>query len=116
MTADVPTQNALGLLYTTWPDSDGPERAAQTLLEEGLIACANILGEARSVFRWQGEICRETEIIALFKTSTAQAAAVRDRLAALHPYEEPCILNLGVSEAASAPGFVHWVNSETRAR
>ncbi len=44
-------ESAMGLLYTTWPDRESAEAAAEALLAEGLIACANILGEARSVFR-----------------------------------------------------------------
>ena len=49
------------------------ERAAGRLLEDRLIACANLLGESRSIYRWEGEVQSEREIIALFKTS-AEAA------------------------------------------
>jgi len=104
--------SAMGLLYTTWPDAQSAEDAAEALLSEGLIACANILGEARSVFRWRGEVHRETEIIALFKTSAGKAARTAERIADLHPYDEPAVLNLCVDAEGSSAGFLAWVRSE----
>ena len=104
--------SAMGLLYTTWPDAESAQSAAEALLNEGLIACANILGEARSVFRWKGEVQRETEIVALFKTSAGKAEATARRIADLHPYDEPAVLNLCVDPAGSSAAFLAWVASE----
>jgi periplasmic divalent cation tolerance protein len=105
-------QSAMGLLYTTWPDRESADHAAETLLQEGLIACANILGEARSVYRWNGEVQRETEIIALLKTSAANAERASGRIAELHPYEEPAILNVAINRVGSSPSFLNWVASQ----
>ncbi|MCC5981162.1 MAG: divalent-cation tolerance protein CutA [Oceanicaulis sp.] len=102
------------ILYTTWPDGDAAAQAAHTLLDEGLIACANIFPAGRSVFRWEGRIEDGAETVALFKTSPARAGDVRDRLIALHPYDEPCVLALDVDAATSAAGFLAWIGSETR--
>jgi len=104
---------ALGLLYTTWPDAQSAADAAAVLLEEGLIACANILPAHQSVYRWKGEVCNEAEHAALFKTGPARVEALAARLAELHPYEEPCILALDVSRTGSAPGFLAWAEAET---
>ncbi|MCC5995421.1 MAG: divalent-cation tolerance protein CutA [Oceanicaulis sp.] len=110
------TASAMGMLYTTWPDAGSAEAAAEAVLTEGLCACVNVLGESRSMFRWEGEMRREREIIALFKTSAGRAAALSDRLARLHPYDEPCIIDLAVSAEASADGFLAWVRGEVAAR
>lgn len=103
----------MAILYTTWPDEARAAAAAETLLEERLIACANVLGTAQSIFRWKGETCRERETIVLFKTGADQAQALRDRLLALHPYDEPAIVQLGVEDAGTAPAFAAWVAGET---
>lgn len=108
-------QSAMGLLYTTWPDIRSAEDAAEVLLSEHLIACANILGEARSIYRWNGALERSHETIVLFKTSAAKAEVARTRIAQLHPYDEPAILDLVVGAAASSPGFLSWINAETGA-
>lgn len=107
------SSDAMGLLYTTWPDEESAQAAARTLLGEGAIACANILGASRSLFEWQGEVQCETEIVALFKTGAASAARTAQRIAELHPYDEPAVLNLAVSRDGSSPGFLDWVTAQT---
>lgn len=102
------------LLYTTWPDPDAPADAARRLLDERLIACANILGASFSIYRWRGKVETATETIALFKTDADTAQAAMRRLVELHPYDEPCVIALDVDTARSAPGFVDWVAAETR--
>ena len=109
-------QSAMGLLYTTWPDVRTAEDAAEVLLSEHLIACANILGESRSLYRWNNVVERSHETIVLFKTSASKSMAARDRIAQLHPYDEPAILNLAVGAHGSSEGFLDWVNAETGAR
>lgn len=101
------------ILYTTWPDGGAAESAAHTLLEERLIACANIFPVGRSVFRWENRVQAEAETVALFKTSQARAGEARTRLTHLHPHDEPCILAVPANTALSAPGFVSWVANET---
>ncbi|WP_440959086.1 divalent-cation tolerance protein CutA [Oceanicaulis sp. LC35] len=107
------TTDCVIVLYTTWPDMESVERAASRLLQDRLIACANILGESRSIYRWEGAVQSEREIIALFKTSAASVERARDAISALHPYDEPCILALESQAALSAAGFTQWVRSET---
>ncbi len=108
------TPDATVILYTTWPDPEGPARAAAVLLEERLIACANVLSPMVSVFRWEGEVQTEDETPVLFKTSRARAEETSARLLALHPYDEPCVLAISTERALSAPGFTGWVAEETR--
>lgn len=102
------------IVYTTWPDGEAAAKAAHVLLEERLIACANIFPVGRSVFRWEGRIEDASETIALFKTHPSRAEALRDRLIALHPYDEPCVLALDVEADKSAAGFLAWMGAETR--
>lgn len=104
---------AVVLFYTTWPDGAVAELAARTLLDERLIACANILASGRSVFRWEGTVSAEAETVALFKTSKAHASDACTRLGELHPYDEPCILALPADTDLSAKGFLDWVAGET---
>ncbi|MFP4517926.1 MAG: divalent-cation tolerance protein CutA [Oceanicaulis sp.] len=106
----------MAILYTTWPDEESAARAAEALLDERLIACANILGTAQSMFRWRGETRREAETVVLFKTAAAQARTVRDRLLALHPYEEPAIVQLGLEDAGTSPAFAAWAARESAGR
>tara|TARA_R110000868_G_scaffold53744_1_gene168495 strand:+ start:20196 stop:20546 length:351 start_codon:yes stop_codon:yes gene_type:complete len=103
-------------IYTTWPDQAVAETAATTLVEEGLCACANILPAGVSVYRWEGQIERDAETVMILKTGAEVSAALAERIAALHPYDEPCILALAIDDAASAPGFLRWIDGAVRTR
>lgn len=104
--------SAMGLVYTTWPDHASVEAAAKALLNERLIACANILGASTSIYRWQEKVETANEIIALFKTSVRQLNALRDRIGELHPYDEPAIISLNVDPKGSSAAFLAWVEEE----
>ncbi|MEE2566169.1 divalent-cation tolerance protein CutA [Hyphobacterium marinum] len=104
----------LQLIYTTWPDAALAENAAHTLLEERLIACANIFPAGRSVFRWEGEVQAEAETVMILKTGAGRASAVRDRVSALHPYDTPAIVGIPALDGATCANFAAWVVAETR--
>ncbi len=101
------------LLYTTWPDDQEAVTVARGLLDQRLIACANILPAHQALYRWEGAVRSDREHVVLFKTTTALLTTVRQKITFLHPYDEPCILALSVEELASAPGFLKWLENET---
>jgi periplasmic divalent cation tolerance protein len=100
-------------LYSTWPTLESAEAAARTLLEDRLIACANILPGARSLFRWDGQIQSEAEAVMIAKSMAAGAAQARDLLVRLHPYEIPCVTLIPILAEVSNPAFISWVADET---
>ena len=77
-------------------------RAARTLLDERLIACANVIPAMLSLFDWNGERSEEREAGMLLKTDASLLQAAIDRLAGLHPYAQPAILGWRC-EASTAP-------------
>lgn len=97
-------------IYTTWPDAAQAEQAAHTLVSEGLCACANILPGMTSVYRWQGATETATEAVMILKTTLAMAAVLIERVGALHPYQEPCVVGFDIDDGASAPGFLGWIS------
>jgi periplasmic divalent cation tolerance protein len=80
----------ISTVYAVFADAAEAERIAETVVNEGLAACANILAPCRSVYRWQGAIEKAVEVPVLFKT--AQPDALIARVAALHSYDVPAIV------------------------
>ena len=99
------------LCLSTAPDGETAERIARALVEERLIACANLLGGAVSVYRWEGEVHREAEVVLLMKTRASLVGRLKERLPALHPYEVPELLVVGVCDGLAA--YCGWVLDET---
>lgn len=95
------------LVWCPFPDEASAQAAADALLAEGLVACANLLPPMRSLFVWQGERGEATEVGALFKTTGQLLAQAVARVAKLHPYEAPAVVGWRCDEAA--PATLAWL-------
>lgn len=95
------------LIWCPFPDRATAEEAAGALLDEGLVACANILPGVVSLYVWRGARERGEEVGVLFKTNAAALSQAITRLAELHPYDEPAVL--GWHCDAAAPATVEWL-------
>lgn len=106
--------DGLLLALTTIGSREEAESIARTLLDERLVACANLLPGCRSLYLWQGAFEEADETLVLFKTTRNRYRAFEERLRALHPYELPEIVAL--SPDAVLPAYAAWVIGETRRR
>jgi periplasmic divalent cation tolerance protein len=87
-----------------------PRRSAiGTLLDERLVACGNILPGMTSLYVWQGERHRDSEVGVLLKTDATLLEAAITRLSTIHPYETPAIL--GWRCDAAAPATAAWLGA-----
>jgi periplasmic divalent cation tolerance protein len=97
------------LILVTTATKQEAETIAQNLLEEKLIACANILGPVSSHFHWQGKIDHAEECLVLMKSRLNLFDAVAARVKELHSYEVPEILALSVVRGSE--GYLGWLGS-----
>ena len=95
------------VVFTTFAREEDAARVVRTLVEERLAACGNLLPGARSLYRWQGAVADEREVVAILKTRKQDWSALLSRLHELHPYDTPeCI---AVRVAAGAPKYLAWL-------
>jgi periplasmic divalent cation tolerance protein len=95
------------LAISTFPDAETANRIANTLVAEKFAACANLLPDVHSIYRWKDKIETAGEIVAFFKLSESRQSAFQERLRSLHPYEVPEIIFLPV--AGGLPEYLRWV-------
>lgn len=100
------------VILVTSPDEPSATRLCRTLVEEGLIACGTIVPGVRSVYRWEGSLRDEPEVLLLIKTVATRVPAILRRVPELHPYEVPEVLALTVD--SGYPPYLDWVSRETR--
>ena len=99
------------VVFSTFPSADKAAEIARALVGESLAACVNVVPGVRSIYRWEGKLCDDSEVLAVIKTTTERADALIARLVALHPYDVPEALALPVT--AGNAKYVDWVASET---
>jgi len=96
------------IVFTAFASETDAARVARVLVEERLVACANLLPGARSIYRWKAAVNDEREVVVLMKTRKQDWTALVSRLHELHPYETPeCV---AVRIAAGAPKYMAWLD------
>jgi periplasmic divalent cation tolerance protein len=100
------------LVLTTLPgDADGPA-FGRALVDERLVACANLMAPMESVYRWEGQVVQETERQVILKTSRDRLSALWDRVRELHPYEVPEFIVLTIADGNDA--YLRWIGDSTK--
>lgn len=102
--------SGVALVYTLFGSPEAAELVARQLVEERLAACANILGNATSIYEWNGLLETSPEVPVLFKTTPSRRDDLMARIAELHDYEVPAILAFPVEAADAA--FAKWVGGQ----
>ena len=100
----------LRVIFVTAPPKEAGD-IARRLVEERLVACANLISGLTSLYWWAGKLNRDRETLIVLKTPPRNIAALLKRLKQLHSYKVPEFVALPVLEAN--PDYVNWVNKET---
>jgi periplasmic divalent cation tolerance protein len=106
----MPHTDALVVL-TTVSNADEAVTLIRTLLERRLVACGTLLPGSRSLYRWNGKVADEEEVVVLLKTRAGRLDALEASFAELHPYNVPELLALPV--AAGLDKYLGWIDEET---
>ena len=100
------SEQGAALIWSPFGDEDSAAAIASQLLDEGLIACANLM-PIRSLYIWNGERGEGRECAALMKTRSDLLGAAIARLEAIHPYDTPAISGWHCDE--TGPSMRDWL-------
>lgn len=99
------------IILVTAANRHEAEQIVSALVEKKLIACGNLISPVFSIFHWQGNVCREDEVLVMLKTRRSLFANVQQHVKELHSYDTPEIIALPVIEGAD--DYLDWVRNET---
>jgi periplasmic divalent cation tolerance protein len=97
------------VVLMTAANGEEAARLADLLVGAHLAACVQILPEMESVYRWEGKIERQAEILLLVKTMRSKFEELEREVRALHSYETPEIIALPI--VAGSPSYLAWLNA-----
>jgi len=87
---------------------------AKTIVEEGLVACANIIPTVRSIYTWKGKIEDDEESMMFIKTRTELLEKLTLRIKELHPYEVPEIISMEIKDNEGNKDYLKWIIDNTK--
>jgi periplasmic divalent cation tolerance protein len=100
------------IVFVMAANEDESGRIAQTLVEEKLAACVNIIGPVHSIYRWRGALEHASEYMLVIKAPGRLFSKLERRVRELHSYEVPEIIALTLSAASNS--YVAWLDESTR--
>jgi periplasmic divalent cation tolerance protein len=103
-------QRFLIIFCTTASEQEAAD-ISKTVVEEGLAACANIIPQIRSIYRWKEEIWDKGETLIIIKSREELFEKIRSRIKELHSYEVPEIAAVPLDKGDAA--YLQWIEAVT---
>ncbi len=100
------------VVLSTAGSPEEAEKLARALVEARLAACVNIVPRIRSIYRWQGVVQDEAELLLIIKTTRDLLAKVQETIAHLHSYTVPEAIALPIADGS--PDYLDWIDKETQ--
>src|SRR5262245_43426109 len=96
------------VVFLTAANGEEAARMAEMLVGARLAACVQIMPPMESVYRWQGNIERQSEVLLIAKTIRSRFAELEREVLALHSYETPEIIALPI--LAGSRRYLEWLD------
>ena len=96
------------LAYITCKNNTEATQIATKLINNNLIACANIISNVQAIFKWKNKLTKNKETILLAKTKQSKTKDITSIVSKIHSYENPCVVFFDIKEGSKQ--FLTWVN------
>lgn len=101
----------VAVVYTTIDNVQDARKIANTLVEEQLVACVNIIPKIESIYRWKGKIENDNEYVLIAKTTDKNVKKTIQKIKELHTYELPDIIVLPI--IGGLKDYLNYIQDET---
>lgn len=99
------------VIFVTAKDEAQANRIAEKLVQDRLVACANIVPGIQSVFWWDGKVDRAQEVLLILKSRRRHFHAIAKTVHALHSYDCPEVIALPIVEGNK--DYLKWMMEST---
>ena len=95
------------IVLCSFPDEEKARQIGAILVEKQAAACVNIVPGLRSIYRWEGRVCDEAEVLGIIKTTPGKYEDLERLILELHPYDTPEVVSWTADRTAEA--YARWV-------
>ena len=100
------------VIYCSVPNDFTANLIATTLVDEYLAACVNIIPNITSVYKWDGAVQTDNELLLMIKTQKTLFKDVENRIKELHEYTTPEIIALPIVDGSQ--DYQNWIVNATK--
>jgi len=102
------------LIYVTVGSLEEAQKIGKELIESRLAACVNLFPGMKSIYRWEGKICEDQEVVLIAKTVKDRVEDLIAKVKELHSYSCPCIVALSIKDGYGP--FLKWIGDTVNRR
>ena len=100
------------VILITAGSSEEAGKIAHALVEQKLAACVNLVDPIRSVYRWEGKVAEDAEVLLVVKSSRGLLNEVRRVVEELHSYHVPELICLPIIDGS--PNYLNWLTESLK--
>lgn len=97
------------IILCTVDSAELGDRIAAAIVEAREAACVNIISGVRSVYCWEGQLCRDAEVLLIIKSVAEKFEAVRVRLRQMHTYQVPEVIAIPLTTGDA--DYLKWLRA-----
>ena len=102
------------VVLTSLPNLEAATALARALVERKFAACVQLTNGIQSIYRWEGKVCEEHEVLLSAKTTESKWSEISAFIQSAHPYDLPEILAFSPEHYERQYG--KWVESEVNSK
>lgn len=102
------------VIYVTAKDEREAKKIATRLLEDKLVACANIISGIQSMYWWQGKIDQSREVLIVLKSKKILVKKIIKAVKSVHSYDCPEVIALPIVHGSN--DYLQWINDSLRTK
>lgn len=80
---------------------------AEAVVSERLAACVNLVRGIESIYRWEGKVARDSEVLLIIKTTRERYEELERRVKELHSYATPEVIAFGIERGSKE--YLDWL-------
>ena len=96
------------VVFVTVPTKEEGESIARALVENDLAACVNIISSVQSVYKWDGKLNIDDELLLVIKGSSSKLKAIEKKVLQLHSYDTPEVISFTLDKGNKK--YLDWMN------
>lgn len=101
------TDNQFQIILITAGKEEEAQKIATKLVSSRLVACVNIIPAINSIYRWQGKVCNDSELLLICKGKKENFKKIEKAVKELHSYDVPEIIALAIERGSQE--YLSWL-------
>ena len=106
------THTTFCVVLVTCPNLSVASALSRQLVTENLAACVNLVPGITSVYKWEGTLCEDSEVLMVIKTNTSTVPTLTQWITAHHPYTCPEVITLPITDGFEP--YLQWVTQQVQ--